>query len=430
MTKAMRTIFTFFCLIVAATMQLAAKTYTVADIPNVQLADRSRYVSNPDGILSASTVEVLDKALANIRSTSSAEAVIVVVDDIEGGDIDTFATELFEAWGLGKTDKDNGLLVLVAKDLRRAAIRPGYGLEGVLPDIVCGRILREQMFPAFREGNYDAGVLAATERIATILTDPVAAEEIRSALPDNYGSEDSDDLHEFIVGWIAVSCFIAFVLLAILLGQLYAARGLSAREKYMRLVGLKPIALALSFVGLLIPLVVAIPLIILLNRWRNAPHKCSRCGHAMNKIDEVHDNDYLDRGQDLEERIGSVDYDVWRCPECGDTEIEQYVQHGTPFRRCDRCGHYTMRQSGERILRRPTATSKGVGEKTYTCLNCGNTHRESFEIEPDLSAVAAGAAAGALLGGRSGGGGGFGGGSFGGGFGGGHTGGGGASGGW
>lgn len=425
----MRKYLSLILLLLAATLRLAATTYSVADIPNVQLADRSHYVSNPDGILSAATVEVLNKALANIRSTSSAEAVIVVVDDIEGGDIDTFATELFEKWGLGKTDKDNGLLVLVAKDLRRAAIRPGYGLEGVLPDIVCGRILREQMFPAFREGDYDAGVLAATERIATILTDPVAAEEIRSALPDNYGDKDSDDWGAFFTGWLVVSGFIALVLLAIIFAQLYATRGKSPREKYLRLVGLKPIALALSFVGCFIPLVAAIPLIIMLNRWRNAPHKCSRCGHAMNKIDEVHDNDYLDRGQDLEERIGSVDYDVWRCPECGETEIEQYVQSGTPFRMCDRCGHYTMRLSGAHILRRPTATSKGIGEKVYTCLNCGNTRREKYEIEPDLSAVAAGAAAGALLGGR-GGGGGYGGGGFGGGFGGGHTGGGGASGGW
>lgn len=426
----MRKIFTLICLFIAATSQLAATTYSVADIPEVQLADRSRYVSNPDGILSPATVDVLDKALANIRATTSAEAVIVVVDDIEGGDIDTFATELFEKWGLGKADKDNGLLVLVAKDLRRAAIRPGYGLEGVLPDIVCGRILREQMFPAFREGDYDAGVLAATERIATILTDPVAAEEIRSALPDNYGGTDeSDELAIFFKGWLIVSCFLALVLLAILLMQLRAMKGKTVQQKYMRLAGLKPVALALSFVGLMIPLVAAIPLVILLNRWRNAPHPCPRCGHSMNKIDEVHDNEYLDRGQDLEERIGSVDYDVWRCPDCGDTEIEQYVQSGTPFRRCDRCGHYTMRQSADRILRRPTSSRKGVGERVYTCLNCGNNHSEPYEIEPDLSAAAAGAAAGILLGGR-GGGGGFGGGGFGGGFGGGHTGGGGASGGW
>ena len=139
-----------------AVISVSAKTYTVVDVPNVHRADSTRFVSNPDGILSVEAENELNGILRDIRRNSSAEAVVVVVDDIEGGDIDGFATELFENWGLGKGDKDNGLLILVAKDLRRAAIRPGYGLEGVLPDITCGRILREQMFPRFKDGDYDA----------------------------------------------------------------------------------------------------------------------------------------------------------------------------------------------------------------------------------------------------------------------------------
>ncbi|MDE6134291.1 MAG: TPM domain-containing protein, partial [Muribaculaceae bacterium] len=134
---------------------LEAATYTVSSIPNVHLQDSTRYVSNPDGILHPETVARLDEYLNHIRRTTSVEPVVVVVDDIDGGDIDGFATELFTDWGLGKSDLDNGLLILVAKDLRRAAIRPGYGLEGVLPDITCGRILREKMFPAFKRGDYD-----------------------------------------------------------------------------------------------------------------------------------------------------------------------------------------------------------------------------------------------------------------------------------
>ena len=57
-----------------------------------------------------------DAIMRDIRRSTSAEAVVVVVDDIEGGDIDSFATELFTKWGLGKSDVDNGLLILVAKD--------------------------------------------------------------------------------------------------------------------------------------------------------------------------------------------------------------------------------------------------------------------------------------------------------------------------
>ena len=104
----MKKILYIFFLVAIAAMSAAARTYSVADVPNVHLDDSTRFVSNPDGILSDATVAGIDAAMRDIRRTSSAEAVVVVVDDIEGGDIDEFATDLFEKWGLGKSDKDNG----------------------------------------------------------------------------------------------------------------------------------------------------------------------------------------------------------------------------------------------------------------------------------------------------------------------------------
>ncbi|MDE6526328.1 MAG: TPM domain-containing protein, partial [Muribaculaceae bacterium] len=145
-------------------------------MPNVHLADSSQYVSNPDGIISAEATARLNEMMRSIRRGTSAEPAIVVIDDFDGDDIDIFATELFEKWGLGKSDKDNGLLILVAKDRRKAVIRPGYGLEGVLPDIICANILRHKMFPAFREGDFSGGLVAAGQAVTSILTDPEAAE--------------------------------------------------------------------------------------------------------------------------------------------------------------------------------------------------------------------------------------------------------------
>lgn len=414
-----------FCILSAflAVISLQAKIYTVADVPNVHLADSTRFVSNPDGILSADVENELNGILRNIRRTSSAEAVVVVVDDIEGGDIDGFATELFENWGLGKKDKDNGLLILVAKDLRRAAIRPGYGLEGVLPDITCGRILREQMFPRFKEGDYDGGMLAATRSVEEILLDPEAVDEIMSANsdPDYDGRSDSEDL-DIVQVWLFIGAIIAILLLLVLVKTYRSVKNLSPRQKYVSLDSLKAIYLALTVLGLGIPIVASLPLVIMLRRWRNAPHPCPRCGTMMNKIDEVHDNEYLDRGQDLEERLGSVDYDVWRCPHCGETDIEQYVQRNTPFHQCEHCHAYTSRLTRTRVLRQPTTTHEGEGVREYNCMNCGHTTYERYKLPVVVPPVILGG------GGR---GDGFGGGGFGGGgFGGGHTGGGGASGGW
>ncbi|MDE5661522.1 MAG: TPM domain-containing protein, partial [Muribaculaceae bacterium] len=98
---------------------LCAATYTVESIPNVHLADTAAYVSDPDGILTAAHRSRINDLMRTVRRTTSAEPAVVIVGDIEGQDIDTFATDLFEEWGLGKGDRDNGLLLLVAKALRR-----------------------------------------------------------------------------------------------------------------------------------------------------------------------------------------------------------------------------------------------------------------------------------------------------------------------
>ena len=83
---------------------ISAKEYRPEDIPNVHVANRTKYVSNPDNVLSSATVAQLDSTLSNLWKQTSAEAVVVVVENIEGGDIDSFATELFSKWGIGKRD--------------------------------------------------------------------------------------------------------------------------------------------------------------------------------------------------------------------------------------------------------------------------------------------------------------------------------------
>lgn len=412
-------------LLSAALMALCgrAATYSVEDIPNVHLADSSAYVSDPDGILEEGYKTEINRLMRSVRRNTSAEAVVVIVGDIEGGDIDTFATELFGAWGLGKKDKDNGLLILVAKDLKRAAIRPGYGLEGVLPDIVCGNILRHKMFPLFKEGDYGGGLVAASQVIETILTDPDAAEEIRSQLADaDYGSND-DDIDGFHL-YLLLAVFVACGMLVILCVYLADSRKLDHHDKYMVLDKLKAPYLAFTFLGLGIPLISSLPLLIILYRLRNSPHSCPRCGASMTKVDEVHDNEYLNRPQDLEERIGSVDYDVWLCPSCSETDIEQYVNKASGYVECGYCHAYTAKLYRNRILRQPTTGSEGHGVREYSCINCQHTTSVPYTIPKVISTpIVIGSGFG---GGR----GGFGGGNFGGGFGGGMTGGGGASGGW
>lgn len=144
-------------------------TYRPADVPNVQRADRNRYVSNPDGILSAAAVAHLDSLCGALRERGLAQVAVVAVDDIVGGDTFTFAIELFGSWGVGGAKSSNGLGILLVRDLHEIRFVTGGGLEGILPDALCKRIQMKYMLPAFRNGDFDGGMTAGVEAAALLL---------------------------------------------------------------------------------------------------------------------------------------------------------------------------------------------------------------------------------------------------------------------
>ena len=147
-----------------------ARSYGVKDIPNVQLQDRTRFVSNPDGILSRDAVAHLDSICYSLKERGIAEVVVVAVDDIKSGDVFSFSQQLFESWGVGDDELDNGLGILLVKDMREVRFHTGYGLEGVLPDATCVQIQQDYMLPSFREGDYSEGMVLGVEAVDGLLT--------------------------------------------------------------------------------------------------------------------------------------------------------------------------------------------------------------------------------------------------------------------
>lgn len=420
-------------LLIGLVSTLTAAAMTVDEVPNVHLSSSIRYVSNPSGVLSPETVMRLDNAIANLWDKTSVELVVVAIDHIDPSMTpEEFATALFEKWGIGKRDKDNGLLVLIARDDRAVQIRTGYGIEGVVPDIIAGRIIRDNMLPYFRDGDYDSGTIAGVSKLSEVILDPSVREELMSEQPNdsrvNAGIDDFDG-EEVFAFFLEIAGFIAGVMLLIVLHFIYTTRHVDDVERWRRLNNLWLPAAIVAFVTLGLG---AIPFGLLtwkMHRVRRHKRNCSHCGTRMKLVDEVHDNDYLSPSQNLEERLNSVDYDVWHCPNCAQTDIYPFVNRSTKFIECPRCHARTMSLSDRRILRDSTTRSEGEGVDIYYCRNCGNHTEKRFKIERkrDDSALVAGAVLGSALGGR----GGMGGSSFGGGsFGGGRTGGGGAGGSW
>jgi uncharacterized protein len=201
-------------------------------------------------------------------------------------------------------------------------------------------------------------------------------------------------------------------------------RGKDKYDKYVALQKYNVPSIVMTGLFLLAPVVAALPLFLLLRYWRNSKRVCRNCGAKMDKLDEQRDNDYLTPSQDLEERIGSVDYDVWLCPDCGETDIYPYINKNSNMTQCPYCSAYTCRLQVDRILIKPTTFREGKGVKEYICVNCHKASNVGYTIPKEENVVIL------PIGGGGRGGFGGGGGSFGGGFGGGSTGGGGASGGW
>ena len=154
----------------AGVVIVEAKSYRVKDIPNVQLKDHTRFVSNPDGILSRDAVARIDSLCYSLRERGIAEVVVVAVDDIKPRDMFSFSQQLFTSWGVGDDKLDNGLGILLVKDMREVRFHTGYGLEGVLTDAMCVQIQQDYMLPSFRDGDYSRGMVLGVEAVDGLLT--------------------------------------------------------------------------------------------------------------------------------------------------------------------------------------------------------------------------------------------------------------------
>lgn len=131
-----------------------------------------RLVNDLAGVISASTEAKLESYLVGFNDTTSTQIAILTVKELCGYDASSFAFEIGENWGVGNAQFDNGVVILVkpkyANSKGEVFIAPGYGLEGVLPDAICKRIVSNEMIPAFKRDDYEGGIVNAVKIITEI----------------------------------------------------------------------------------------------------------------------------------------------------------------------------------------------------------------------------------------------------------------------
>ncbi|MDE7350052.1 MAG: TPM domain-containing protein [Muribaculaceae bacterium] len=415
---------------------LSARDYKPEEIVNPNIANRYEYVADPGNMLGSQTRNNVNARLQALRDSTTAEVAVAIVPSIGDYSIEDFSEKVFTRWGLGKKDKDNGVLLLISPDSHEVRIQTGYGSEGVLPDIICGRIIREAVIPNMRDDCLDCAVEEATAMISRVMTNPEYADELRSSLRDNHsGIEEAPVSKETITGFLVIVAVLLWIFAAVS----YISRRVKTRKISSEAIKAQEWRTILTRLGLLslATLLTALPFYLLAlyhyRRARYGNHVCAKCGGKSVRVKGHEALGALSPSQQFEEKIGSVHYDVHRCEKCGNTEVTPYPVKKSKYTYCSHCGTRAYHYIGNRTLRQPTYHAEGEGVSQYRCDYCGRNDDKGYRIpKKDMAAAMAAAA---MLGSsrRRGGGGGFGGGfdgGFGGGFGGGRTGGGGASGRW
>jgi uncharacterized protein len=145
--------------------------FQTAAAQEAQFPQPTGHVVDQAGLLQPNTRAALEGLCRELKDKTGAEIAAALVPSIAPLDIDTYSVELFERWGVGGKDTDEGALFVVAREERRVRIEVGYGLEGILPDGKVGGILRSNVVPFLREDNWDAGVAGALAGLAVVIAE-------------------------------------------------------------------------------------------------------------------------------------------------------------------------------------------------------------------------------------------------------------------
>ena len=185
----------FFILLLLVFFYTAAEArpYSVEEIPNVQLSNRYKFTSNPDGILSQAAVARIDSICYDLRHRGIAQTAVVAVAEIDSDDVFEFAYELFSKWGVG-SKSNSGIGILLVEEAREIRFVTGYGVEGVLPDAICKRIQTQYMLPYFRNGDYSSGMVSGVEAIRSVLN----GSELDTGGNDDYISSEEEPVFGII----------------------------------------------------------------------------------------------------------------------------------------------------------------------------------------------------------------------------------------
>ncbi|KST68298.1 TPM domain-containing protein [Mastigocoleus testarum] len=347
---------------------LKSEALTVQEVPNPRQEVYGAWVTDMAEILTDSTEAQLNQMIEELEAKNGTEiAVVTVAETAPAASPKEFTTELFNYWGIGKKEQDNGVLFLISVGDRRVEIETGYGVEGILPDAKVGKIIDTKIKPQFKQGDFDGGTLAGTKALVI-------------ALGSDRTSSVSDKPSQNIP---ATGFLLAGGILALAIG--------TAVILMSRRVRIKPIGRSRLSGGSRI-------------------FFCADCQQKMKKVDNAKVQSMLSQPEKIAQDLGSLRFQGWRCPKCSQDDERfhfiTYVSSSPQFKQCPKCNELTVTWT-KKILEQATHYSSGQSLITDKC-HCCNYSRQGKETIPRLppgNSSWSGSSGGGFGGGSSGGGG-------------------------
>lgn len=344
-----------------------AKDYLPMDVVNIHGTDSSKYVTDPDGFLNASTTNEINSSLQNFYNEESIKSAVIVLPSIGDYEAAVFAQELLQRLHLGGKDGNGkGFLILVAMESHDVHIQTSTSLSAVMPEAVALQIIKDMFVPKMKIGDIDGALKETVSEVCYQLSANSA---------DTKGMSNSTDSS-----------------LESLLGALQQReQNKSTFEKIMGGIGKFFGDIIGTIIGTII-LIILIPIVIIglliywmRNKWlnwrkRNIGPKCFKCKHSMKKAEGEDFTNNLSEGQLKELELGSRDYDVWICPECGNIKINGFKGETSEYEKCPDCGLYGYRMIKKERTKEPTTRSQGEITAYYECKACGKRSEKITKI--------------------------------------------------
>ncbi|WBW97404.1 TPM domain-containing protein [Oceanirhabdus sp. W0125-5] len=188
---------------------ISSSVTTAYGEPNIPKNNSELFAYDETNTLTRETknyINIINKGLEK----TGAQVAVVVIDTLNGYDLESYSNTLFREWGIGDKEKNNGVLLLVALNDRKMRIEVGYGLEGAIPDGKAGSIIRNTIAPHFKSNDYNEGIIEGTKAILALIQKEYNIVIDENVKLENY-NYDTNDSSSNIGMWIII-IIVLFVL--------------------------------------------------------------------------------------------------------------------------------------------------------------------------------------------------------------------------